>query len=124
MIPDRHASPLDASAKSPRYESIEQTARYYATLGGWITAQAVMDYCQITVDALQEWRKTNHVPGAEFNDRNFYYPAAHSERDVLYQGYQTCSPCCHAGTEPTQPGSPSSQARHTSAKKWALGSPT
>lgn len=67
--------PTDPSAQPPKYKSREETARYYATLGRWVTAQVVMDYCQITEDTLREWRETHRVLGAEFNDGNFYYPA-------------------------------------------------
>jgi hypothetical protein len=64
------------SAAAPKYESIEESARYYASLGEWVTPQAVMNYCHITADTLREWRVTNRVLGAEFNDGNFYYPTA------------------------------------------------
>lgn len=87
------------SAEVPKYESIEETARYYASLGEWITAQAVMNYCHITADTLREWRETNRVLGAEFNDGSFYYPAAQFRDgqaapglpdvlDVLSRGYR------------------------------------
>jgi hypothetical protein len=76
MTSDYDPAPLDPSAQPPNYESIEDTARYYASLGEWVTAQAVMDYWQITAGTLREWRETNRVLGAKFNDGSFYYPAA------------------------------------------------
>ncbi|MBF0671357.1 MAG: hypothetical protein IR160_02085 [Salinibacterium sp.] len=75
MIPGRHP-PSGPSAKSPKYEGSEETVRYFATLGRWVSAQAVMDYCQISADTLRGWREADQVLGAEFNDGNVYYPAA------------------------------------------------
>ncbi|MEX1078021.1 MAG: hypothetical protein WED09_02805 [Homoserinimonas sp.] len=56
-------------------ESADEAAAYYASLGPWVTAKAVADYCNISEQELLEWTEGRRVLGVEFADGKYYYQA-------------------------------------------------
>lgn len=56
-------------------ESADEAAAYYASLGPWVTAKAVANYCNISEQKLLEWTEGRRVLGVEFADGKYYYQA-------------------------------------------------
>lgn len=53
----------------------DEAAAYYASLGPWVTANAVAEYCNISEQELLEWTEGRRVLGVEFADGKHYYQA-------------------------------------------------
>ncbi|MEX1080174.1 MAG: hypothetical protein WED09_13825 [Homoserinimonas sp.] len=55
------------------WQSAEEASAYYASIGPWVTAAAVIKYCDISEQTLESWRESRLVLGVEFADGQFYY---------------------------------------------------
>lgn len=53
----------------------DEAAAYYASLGPWVTANAVAEYCNISEQELLQWTEARRVLGVEFADGKYYYQA-------------------------------------------------
>lgn len=53
----------------------EGSAEWYASIGAWVTARAVAEYCNISEQELLDWTANRRVLGVPFADGKFYYQA-------------------------------------------------
>lgn len=53
----------------------DEAAAYYASLGPWVTAKAVAEYCNISEQELLVRTESGWVLGVEFADGKYYYQA-------------------------------------------------
>lgn len=56
-------------------ESADEAKAWYASLGPWVTAKAVAEYCNISEQELLEWTEARRVLGVEFAGGKYYYQA-------------------------------------------------
>lgn len=54
---------------------VDEAAAYYASLGPWVTAKAVAEYCNISEQELLLWTESRRVLGVEFAGGKYYYQA-------------------------------------------------